>query len=185
MMVYCSLWSATYFSQSHVFSHHHSGSFAAFLLLMWPVWLHDQDQEISYGCWRILLNHPASHFYVSCRHKHACPWTSFRESDTPRHCCSWIYHIGGLDRLYPGFPNSTWGLALSQEWGPWWSLSFQGSGQHYIQARYGLPWCGAGPYRPVEPPNTSNKLEVQHYVLHSFCPIVLINFGHLSGSHWC
>ena len=30
------------------------------------------------------------------------------------------------------------------------------------------------------PPQTYNELEVQHYVLHSFCPNVLINFGCLS-----
>ena len=31
-----------------------------------------------------------------------------------------------------------------------------------------------------ETPHTSNELEVQYYVLHSFCPIVLIHFSPLN-----
>ena len=47
-IIWYSLWSATYLSQSHSF-YHHSMSSAAFFLLLQPTWPFGQGQEIAYG----------------------------------------------------------------------------------------------------------------------------------------
>ena len=41
-----------------------------------------------------------------------------------------------------------------------------------------LTWCQTTSQQG--PPHTSHELEVYHYVLHSFCPVILINFGCLN-----
>ena len=42
--------------------------------------------------------------FVSSNYKH-CPWRSSRESDTPRHCWSWMYHTAHWDRVYLNIPD--------------------------------------------------------------------------------
>ena len=101
-----------------------------------------------------------------------------------------MYHTGGLDRIYPGFFDSTWTSTLSQLWEPWWTSPHQGSGNHQIQARYEVPWCGTQDMGYLDmvpdhigqqgPHHTSNEHRLQNYVLHIFLLIVLINFGCLS-----
>ena len=51
------------------------------------------------------LNYPAYSSFVWSKHRHWCSWRSSRESDTPRHCWSWMYHTAHWDRVYLNIPD--------------------------------------------------------------------------------
>ena len=88
IMVFCSLWSATYFSKSYLFFLPSLRVFCSFLsayaacLAMWSGLRNCFWMSMSTAWFSSIP------FYVSCLHKHPCLWRSSREYDTPRHCWS-------------------------------------------------------------------------------------------------
>ena len=78
-------------------------------------------------------------------------------------------------------------LAFLSQFEVWLCIDYRGSGNHLlikVQVDQ-ISWCGMCHLDVLlehidkwSSPNTSHEHEVQHYVLHGFCPVFLMNLGH-------
>ena len=170
MMANCSLWSAidlTYLNPTLSLTIIVRG-------LQLSLCIHGEEKML------VDVEEHSSPFSASSIHMHLCPWIPWRAHDTPRHSWSWIYHTCSLDKLYPGFFKWTWSSNFCDNWSSVNHLLIK----IHVSIMYRWDMCNLlmapnhiGQWNPAHP---SDKLEVQHYVLHNFCPMILINFGCLS-----
>ena len=111
-----------------------------------------------------------------------CFYEDFEESDIPRHGQSWMYHTCSWISSI---------LNILSQLEVQLSINYGGSGDHLlIKVQVSIMFRRVMCHLDMvldhigqwHSPNSPYKLDVQHYVLHSFCSIVPINFGHLNLS---